>query len=88
MAQDEDKEVWINEVMVMNNLQGSQIKAGDVLIIPESERKIPFRSLIAEIAGRDKMKSVIYCRVSTDKESQETSLKRQEEELIGICKTK
>lgn len=32
------------------------------------------------------MKSVIYCRVSTDKESQETSLKRQEEELIAFAK--
>ncbi len=32
------------------------------------------------------MKSVIYCRVSTDKESQETSLKRQEEELIEFAK--
>ncbi|MEK5146797.1 recombinase family protein [Psychrobacillus sp. FSL K6-4615] len=32
------------------------------------------------------MKSVIYCRVSTEKESQETSLKRQEEELIEFAK--
>ena len=28
------------------------------------------------------MKAVIYCRVSTEKESQETSLSRQEEELV------
>ncbi|MFZ0578785.1 MAG: recombinase family protein [Psychrobacillus psychrotolerans] len=32
------------------------------------------------------MKSVIYCRVSTEKESQETSLTRQEEELIEFAK--
>jgi len=32
------------------------------------------------------MKSVIYCRVSTEKESQETSLIRQEEELIEFAK--
>ena len=32
------------------------------------------------------MKSVIYCRVSTEKESQETSLKRQEEELLEFAK--
>ncbi|WP_277587428.1 YneB family resolvase-like protein [Psychrobacillus antarcticus] len=34
------------------------------------------------------MKSVIYCRVSTEKESQETSLKRQEEELLEFAKLK
>ena len=27
------------------------------------------------------MKAIIYCRVSTNKEAQETSLQRQEEEL-------
>jgi len=32
------------------------------------------------------VKSVIYCRVSTEKESQETSLTRQEEELIEFAK--
>ncbi|MCP1190141.1 recombinase family protein [Priestia flexa] len=32
------------------------------------------------------MKAVIYCRVSTDKEAQETSLKRQEEELMQLAK--
>ncbi|WP_043929836.1 YneB family resolvase-like protein [Bacillus sp. EB01] len=31
------------------------------------------------------MRAVIYCRVSTDKETQETSLKRQEEELIALA---
>ncbi|WP_075980831.1 YneB family resolvase-like protein [Bacillus massilinigeriensis] len=31
------------------------------------------------------MKSVIYCRVSTTKETQETSLQRQEEELIDLA---
>lgn len=31
------------------------------------------------------MKSVIYCRVSTDKSTQETSLERQEEELIDFA---
>lgn len=31
------------------------------------------------------MKSVIYCRVSTEKESQETSLQRQEEELLEFA---
>ena len=36
--------------------------------------------------GSDMMKAIIYCRVSTEKESQETSLSRQEEELISICK--
>lgn len=32
------------------------------------------------------MKSIIYCRVSTQKETQETSLKRQEEELSYFAK--
>ncbi|WP_419961866.1 YneB family resolvase-like protein [Psychrobacillus sp. BM2] len=32
------------------------------------------------------MKSVIYCRVSTEKETQETSLLRQEEELLEFAK--
>lgn len=32
------------------------------------------------------MKAVIYCRVSTNKESQESSLIRQEEELIKLAK--
>lgn len=31
------------------------------------------------------MKAVIYCRVSTKKDSQETSLKRQEEELLKLA---
>jgi DNA invertase Pin-like site-specific DNA recombinase len=32
------------------------------------------------------MKAVIYCRVSTTKETQETSLQRQELELVGLAK--
>lgn len=32
------------------------------------------------------MKAIIYCRVSTNKETQETSLKRQEEELFQLAK--
>ena len=31
------------------------------------------------------MKAVIYCRVSTEKETQESSLVRQEEELTGFA---
>ncbi|MDP4086450.1 MAG: recombinase family protein [Bacillota bacterium] len=31
------------------------------------------------------MKAVIYCRVSTNKETQETSLQRQEEELVHLA---
>jgi DNA invertase Pin-like site-specific DNA recombinase len=31
------------------------------------------------------MKAIIYCRVSTDKEAQETSLARQEEELLKLA---
>ncbi|WP_251549226.1 YneB family resolvase-like protein [Neobacillus muris] len=31
------------------------------------------------------MKAIIYCRVSTNKETQETSLKRQEEELLRLA---
>lgn len=31
------------------------------------------------------MKAVIYCRVSTEKESQETSLARQEDELVKLA---
>lgn len=31
------------------------------------------------------MKAIIYCRVSTNKETQETSLQRQEEELIQLA---
>ncbi|WP_246097020.1 cell division suppressor protein YneA [Psychrobacillus soli] len=34
-ATNEPKEAWINTVMVMNNLQTSHIKAGDMLVIPE-----------------------------------------------------
>lgn len=34
------------------------------------------------------MKAIIYCRVSTNKESQESSLKRQEEELIKLAHQK
>ncbi len=33
-------------------------------------------------------KAVIYCRVSTNKEAQESSLERQEEELIALAKRK
>lgn len=32
------------------------------------------------------MKAIIYCRVSTTKETQETSLSRQEEELLNLAK--
>lgn len=32
------------------------------------------------------MKAIIYCRVSTDKKAQETSLMRQEQELTGLAK--
>lgn len=32
------------------------------------------------------MKAIIYCRVSTNKDTQETSLERQEEELIQLAK--
>src|SRR6478672_452143 len=31
------------------------------------------------------MKAIIYCRVSTNKEAQETSLQRQEEELLSLA---
>lgn len=34
------------------------------------------------------MKAVIYCRVSTEKEAQETSLARQEEELVKLADNK
>jgi DNA invertase Pin-like site-specific DNA recombinase len=34
------------------------------------------------------MKAVIYCRVSTTKETQETSLVRQEEELLTLARSK
>ncbi|MHC0037103.1 YneB family resolvase-like protein [Pseudoneobacillus sp. C159] len=33
------------------------------------------------------MKAIIYCRVSTKKESQESSLKRQEEELVRLAES-
>jgi DNA invertase Pin-like site-specific DNA recombinase len=33
------------------------------------------------------MKAIIYCRVSTNKETQESSLKRQEEELMQLANT-
>lgn len=33
------------------------------------------------------MKAIIYCRVSTNKETQETSLKRQEEELTQLAES-
>lgn len=33
------------------------------------------------------MKAIIYCRVSTNKETQETSLKRQEEELTQLAQS-
>ncbi|AUJ26524.1 hypothetical protein A21D_03490 [Virgibacillus dokdonensis] len=31
------------------------------------------------------MKAVVYCRVSTDKETQETSLIRQKQELVKLA---
>lgn len=34
-AEDEPKEVWIKNVMVMNDLQTAHIRAGETLIIPE-----------------------------------------------------
>jgi DNA invertase Pin-like site-specific DNA recombinase len=34
------------------------------------------------------VKAIIYCRVSTNKESQETSLRRQEEELVNLANSK
>lgn len=34
------------------------------------------------------MKAIIYCRVSTDKHTQETSLVRQKEELVALAKKK
>ncbi|ASK63444.1 resolvase [Virgibacillus phasianinus] len=34
------------------------------------------------------MNTIIYCRVSTDKKTQETSLVRQEKELIALAETK
>jgi DNA invertase Pin-like site-specific DNA recombinase len=37
------------------------------------------------IESGDSMKAIIYCRVSTTKETQETSLARQEEELLRLA---
>lgn len=50
---DEDKNVWINKVMAMNNLQDGQIKAGEVLKIPAAEKSYHFDHE-TEIAGDTK----------------------------------
>ena len=49
----EDKKVWINKVMVMNNLQDGYIKAGEVLKIPAAEDSYHFDHE-TEIAGDTK----------------------------------
>ncbi|GGA25137.1 MULTISPECIES: cell division suppressor protein YneA [Psychrobacillus] len=41
-ATDEPKEEWINKVMVMNNLQSSHIRVGEVLVIPEIQENFHF----------------------------------------------
>lgn len=41
-ATNEPKEVWIKNVMVINNLQTSHIKAGDMLFIPEVKDNFHF----------------------------------------------
>ncbi|MFJ8065206.1 LysM peptidoglycan-binding domain-containing protein [Psychrobacillus sp. NPDC096426] len=41
-AMNEPKEAWIKNVMVMNNLQTSHIKAGDMLVIPEVKDNFHF----------------------------------------------
>lgn len=37
---DKSKEDWINEVMTLNNLHSAHIKAGDILIIPNSYNQV------------------------------------------------
>ena len=46
----EDKQLWINKVIVMNNLQDGHIKAGEVLKIPMTEQVYHFDHE-TEIAG-------------------------------------
>lgn len=49
----EDKKVWINKVIAMNNLKDVHIKAGEVLEIPASEKSYHFDHE-TEIAGDTK----------------------------------
>jgi len=46
----EDKQMWINKVIAMNNLQDGHIKAGEVLKIPPLEKSYHFEHK-TEIAG-------------------------------------
>ncbi|WP_427138658.1 cell division suppressor protein YneA [Psychrobacillus psychrodurans] len=49
----EDKKVWINKVIAMNNLQDGHIKAGEMLKIPVEEKSYHFNHE-TEIAGDPK----------------------------------
>lgn len=49
----EDKKVWINKVMAMNNLQDAHIKAGETLKIPAEKQNYHFDHQ-TEIAGETK----------------------------------
>lgn len=49
----EDKKVWIDKVMAMNNLQDVHIKAGEVLKVPITEKSYLFDNE-TEIAGDTK----------------------------------
>ena len=50
---DEDKKVWIDRVIAMNNLQDGHIKAGELLEIPATEKIYDFDNE-TEIAGDTK----------------------------------
>ncbi|MFJ7826182.1 LysM peptidoglycan-binding domain-containing protein [Psychrobacillus sp. NPDC096623] len=49
----EDKKVWINKVMAMNNLKDEHIKAGEILKIPANEKSYHFDNE-TELAGDTK----------------------------------
>lgn len=47
---DQSKEAWIDEVMKLNSLPTTHIKAGDVLVLPETKQKLEFDNS-TELAG-------------------------------------
>ena len=70
-------EKWIKEVMKLNNLSTATIKIGEDLLLPTVQND-GRHQMTTQLAGDDRVnerkKMCIYCRVSTEKETQEMSL--------------
>ena len=71
---------WIEE---HNEVYADRLQPGQTIVIPiKSESSSKFSVFKVR---RVVMKAIIYCRVSTVKETQATSLVRQEDELIAFA---